>query len=144
MITGNSFTELLRRPQGCGVRGYIVVQDSSRGYFHKHKNIQDAEMCCHHRGKIASDQSTGVVAHKSHPALTRDPPWNRIPIAGPILLHRSRRHQNPSLSESSLATRSCPQVGLLVAISTISRRIFFANRGLPPRDFQRQKSWNAL
>ena len=46
----------------------------------------------------------------------------------------------PSLSDSSSATRSCPHVGLLTAISAINCWIFFGSRGLPPRDFQRQKS----
>src|SRR5262249_60089487 len=44
----------------------------------------------------------------------------------------------PSFSDSSSATRSCPQVGLLLAISTIKRRMSFGNGGLPPRDFQCQ------
>src|SRR5579872_7013207 len=50
----------------------------------------------------------------------------------------------PSFSDSSSATRSCPQVGLLLAISTINRRMSFGNGGLPPRDFHRQnrrKAW---
>src|SRR5262249_41969983 len=50
----------------------------------------------------------------------------------------------PSLSESSSATRSCPQVGLLVAISAISRRMSFGSRGLPARDRQLQNSLKPL
>src|SRR5438874_298369 len=46
----------------------------------------------------------------------------------------------PSLSDNSSATRSCPQVGLSIAISAINFCIFLGSRGLPPRDFQRQNS----
>ena len=50
----------------------------------------------------------------------------------------------PSLSSNSLAMRSSPQIGLLRAISRISRQSSIGTGGRPGRDFQRQnrrKPW---
>jgi len=69
MIAGDSFAELLRGPQGCGVSSHVAMQDSSRAYLHDYKKIQEAKMRCHHRGKITGDKRVRVVSHEGHPAL---------------------------------------------------------------------------
>jgi len=46
----------------------------------------------------------------------------------------------PSFRASSDATRRCPQVRFSRTMSAMSARRFPGIRGLPPRDFQRQKS----
>jgi hypothetical protein len=51
----------------------------------------------------------------------------------------------PSLSESSLAIRSSPQVEFSLVIFRINRRMFFGSGGRPGlRDFRRQNSLNAV
>jgi hypothetical protein len=50
----------------------------------------------------------------------------------------------PSFTDSSAATRACPQVGFSSDIRMMSLRIFSGRRGRPTRDFQFQNSWKPL
>ncbi len=69
VVAGNGLAELLCRPIGRRVSGHVIVQDSSRVHLHEHQNVQDAEVSCHHGGKITGENRVCMVLHKGHPAL---------------------------------------------------------------------------
>ena len=50
----------------------------------------------------------------------------------------------PSFTDSSAATRACPQVGFSSAIRVMSLRMFSGRRGRPTRDFHFQNSLKPL
>jgi hypothetical protein len=50
----------------------------------------------------------------------------------------------PRFTDSSAATRACPQVGFSSAIRTMSLRMFSGRRGRPTRDFHFQKQLETL
>jgi hypothetical protein len=116
------------------MNGDIAVEDLPRTDFQDHQHIQSAESRCHDCGKIAGDKSTGVIVNERRSGLGRASSWAGTHILRPILLHRPRRHQDSQLERQFVGHPFLPQVGLLVAISTISCRMSFGSRGLPPRD----------
>jgi len=140
MVEGQDFTELLKGPFRRGVFGDIEMQNPTAADFHRHEHIQDAKGGRHRHEEIAGHHRLGVVPHKAASSLAGCP-------ARPFKYLRTVRDDTrmPSLSCSSFAIRSSPQVGFSRPISWISTRRFLGSFGRPGwRDFQRQKIRKAV
>ena len=68
-ITRNTFPKLLKRPIGRRVARDVEIRQFARANFHNEEDVNQWEPRRHHDEELASDDGSGVIAHKRHPAL---------------------------------------------------------------------------
>ena len=112
VIGWDRLTQLLQRPPCRGMCGHVGMQNPASRVFHDHKDVEEPKRHRDHDAEVTGDDRLGMVADKGPPALRRDavmPPRSRR--LGRYFRTVRGDTRRPSLSRSSLAIRSCPQVG---------------------------------
>jgi hypothetical protein len=116
MVAWQRLPQLLQGPFCGGMSGHVVVENSPRSYFHDHEDVKSAETG---RDRHKEVQATITLAWLRTKVSRRccgsgsrlEPPsWRYFPtVRGETRM--------PSLSFSSLAMRSSPQLAFSEAIS---------------------------
>jgi hypothetical protein len=98
------------------MRRDIDMKQSAARMLNDHQHIENAKRRRDRHAEVTRHDAFGRVADECRPVLRWGAvAWVSYTIVRHILAHRSRRDlYKSSLSNSSLAMRSCPQVGFSV------------------------------
>ena len=118
VIEREKFAELLDGPFRCRVIGDVGVEDPSGADFHRHKDVQHAEVGGDRGHEIAGHDGLRVVAHEDGPALIAG---TAVRLAAEVLSHCSRRHSDAELEAEFVGDPFLPP-GRIVAVHGENQR----------------------